>query len=278
MTTRARAVVLADAAAITALGASLDETWEALLASRSAVAPVTRFSTKRLAHHVAACIADLDLLRRPGENRTLALARAAARQIRTLPAGTFLIWTGLKGNAESLDEAQGGAPEALAEPWRARHYRARLAAALGLDPEDGMEVSAACASSTVGLALGAGLIASGERDRVLVCAADIVSRFAFLGFSVLQALTPSACRPFDMARDGLSLGDGAAAVLLASEEAARDHGLPADVRLAGWAVSNDATHITGPAADGRGLARAMRAAPSRAGCSSTRRRTVLAAV
>ncbi|MBI4879575.1 MAG: beta-ketoacyl-[acyl-carrier-protein] synthase family protein [Planctomycetes bacterium] len=265
MTGKARAVILADAAAMTALGASLDETWEGLLAGRSAVSSVTRFSTEHVAHHVAACIADLDGLRRAGENRTLALARAAALQLRALPAGTFLIWTGLKGNAEPLDEAQGGAAQALAEPWRARHYRERLAAALGLDPENGMEVSAACASSTVGLALGAGMIRSGERDSVLVCAADIVSRFAFLGFSALQALSSSACRPFDVARDGLCLGDGAAAVLLASEETAKRHGLERDIRLAGFGVANDATHITGPAADGRGLARAMRAALLRAG-------------
>ena len=128
-----------------------------------------------------------------------------------------------------------------------------------------MELNAACASSTAALALGAEMIRQGEARAVLVCAADVVSRFTFTGFCALRALTPAVCRPFDLRRDGLCLGDGAGALLLADEKTAAQSGRPPRARLAGWAIGNDATHITAPARDGCGLTAAIRRALEVAG-------------
>ena len=99
---------------------------------------------------------------------------------------------------------------------------------------------------------------------VLVCAADVVTRFTFTGFGAVKGLSATACRPFDVDRDGLILGDGAAMILLANGHAAHEYGLTPRARLAGWGLSNDANHITGPARDGRGLVAALRLALSRA--------------
>jgi 3-oxoacyl-[acyl-carrier-protein] synthase II len=264
-----RPVFIGAATAVTALGASLDTLWPALLEGRSAIGPVGgRFSTESLAFHEAACIPDLDPLEPPHQSRTVELLSRCLEGQPPLSDETFVIWTGVKGDAEYVEALcdLGAKPSAIAQlPYLPEHYRHWACERLGLQSGNGLELNAACASSTAGLALGANRIASGENDTVLVCAADLASRFTFTGFSVLKALSPTRCRPFDAQRDGLSLGDGASAILLCSEETLASHNLSPLGRLTGWGIANDANHITGPARDGCGLTAAIRLALNGAG-------------
>ena len=114
------------------------------------------------------------------------------------------------------------------------------------------------------MARAASLIAAGRSEAVLVICMDLVSEFVFSGFSALRALTPGVCRPFDRHRDGLTLGEGGAALLLMSRERARREGRPVLGVVAGWGAANDATHITAPARDGCGLIQSVRQALERA--------------
>lgn len=123
-----------------------------------------------------------------------------------------------------------------------------------------MEVNAACASSTYGLALGAEMIRQDIVESVLVCAADPVSRFIFTGFAALRALSPTVCRPFDVSRDGLLIGEGAFAMLLMSERLVESQKSTPLALLSGWGIANDANHITAPARDGSGLIHAIHTA------------------
>jgi len=92
---------------------------------------------------------------------------------------------------------------------------------------------------------------------VLVCCADIVTEFIFSGFSALKALSSVPCRPFDRNRKGLSLGEGAAAlVIMSPKEALKQNRKPLG-KITGWGVANDATHITAPAQTGCGLVQAV---------------------
>lgn len=252
-----RPVYLHAAAAVTALGDDLESTWQALCNGRSAVTDCTRFSTKALHFHAAAATDWLTEVSRRGESALAALTRLTARQLSDVAPETAIIWAGVKGHVEWLQN-----PEQARRcdfPFHPRDYRTIVANELGLCGR-GFEVNAACASSTAALALAAQMVASGEEESVLVCAADMVSAFIFKGFAALRALTPSVCRPFDACRDGLALGDGAAAVLLSSCKEG------AQARLAGWGLSNDANHITGPARDGRGLIAAIQTALTEAAC------------
>jgi 3-oxoacyl-[acyl-carrier-protein] synthase II len=129
----------------------------------------------------------------------------------------------------------------------------------------GININAACASSTIAVARAASLIAAGKVEAVLVVCVDLVSEFVFSGFSALHALSPGVCRPFDRNRDGLTLGEGAAALLLMSRERAQREGRPELGVIAGWGAANDATHITAPARDGCGLIQSVRQALKRAG-------------
>ena len=64
----------------------------------------------------------------------------------------------------------------------------------------GINISASCASSTIAIAQGSAMIASGQTDAVLICCADVVTEFTFSGFSSLKIVSPVACRPFDKDR------------------------------------------------------------------------------
>ena len=115
-------------------------------------------------------------------------------------------------------------------------------------------ISNACASGTNALAWAAGLVRNGQASRVLA-----------LGFDALRAATPEKCRPFDSARSGLSLGEGAAAFLI--EEA--NAGAPPLAAIAGYGFANDNHHLTQPEPEGAGPRLSMRRALDDAGWSHT---------
>jgi len=202
-----KAVYIVKQAVATGLGSSIEENWDRLVKGESAIAAVAPRQAHRSGGRGAALIPDLVPV--AGENRVCAAARRALDRIRPVSPDTCIVWTGLKGNAEYIE---GGGKKAM--PFLPGHYRRWVAGLLG-NRGPWLDISAACASSTVGLAIGAQKIAQSEYGGVLVCAADVVTGFVAAGFSALKALTAGACRPFDSARDGMSVGDGAVAMLLA---------------------------------------------------------------
>ena len=121
-------------------------------------------------------------------------------------------------------------------------------------------VSAACISGLSALQQGAALIRRGLADAVFVAGADLISQFVLSGFNSLKSFDPDGCRPFDKSRIGLSLGEGAAAIILVKRKLLSSPG----ILLAGFGTSNDANHLTGPSRDGSGLALAIRRALAKA--------------
>ncbi len=122
-------------------------------------------------------------------------------------------------------------------------------------------VSAACISGLSALQQGAAIIRRGLADVVFVAGVDLISHFVLSGFNTLKSLDPDGCRPFDKARIGLSLGEGAGTIILAKGELLRSP----RIRLTGGGTSNDANHLTGPSRDGSGLALAIHRALAQAG-------------
>jgi 3-oxoacyl-[acyl-carrier-protein] synthase II len=113
--------------------------------------------------------------------------------------------------------------------------------------------------------MAADLIADGVVDVALAGGADALTRICYMGFSALKLLDPGPCRPFDRARRGMSIGEGAAFVVLEEERRARARGARVYAELAGAGMTTDAYHVTAPQPDGEGMARAMRAALAQAG-------------
>lgn len=120
--------------------------------------------------------------------------------------------------------------------------------------------STACSSST--LAIGAALDAlrDGEIDIALAGGSDGLCQLTYAGFNSLRAVAAEACRPFRGDRDGMSLGEGAAVLVLETARHARARGASAWAVLAGAGGSCDAGHMTAPSKDGEGPKRAVEAA------------------
>ncbi|MEV4344668.1 beta-ketoacyl-[acyl-carrier-protein] synthase family protein [Actinoplanes sp. NPDC049596] len=127
--------------------------------------------------------------------------------------------------------------------------------------------SAACASGAEAIAQGVRLIRSGEADVVIAGGAEAcIAPITVAGFAQARTLSKRndeptrASRPFDVDRDGFVLGEGAGVVVLERADFAAARGARPVARVAGFGVTADAYHITGPEPSGEGQIRAIRAA------------------
>ena len=115
-------------------------------------------------------------------------------------------------------------------------------------------VSNACISGVLGIGIGYRYIQSGMYDNAVVCGGDILSQFVISGFQSFQSLSPEPCKPYDISRNGLSLGEACGTIVLTSD--------PSGIRgqkiiVEGTSTSNDANHISGPSRTGEELALAV---------------------
>ena len=124
--------------------------------------------------------------------------------------------------------------------------------------------SSACASSAHAIAQGAGLIAQGQVDVAMVGGSEAISTAGCVrAWDAIRAMSPVACRPFSADRDGMVLGEGGAVLMLEAWDHAEARGARILGELVGWGMSSDAFHITQPSPEGQ--ARAMRQAARQAG-------------
>jgi 3-oxoacyl-[acyl-carrier-protein] synthase II len=125
--------------------------------------------------------------------------------------------------------------------------------------------STACSSSALAIAEAAAAVASGRVEAALAVGTDGLCRTTYAGFDALQALDPAGCRPFDRDRGGLSLGEGAAALVLEDAARARARGARLLARVLGHATTIDAHHMTAPDPEGQRALAALHEALASAG-------------
>ena len=155
----------------------------------------------------------------------------------------ILIISTTKGDVELLEES----PEA--DHLSPADSAQRIARELGFTTNP-IVVCNACISGLSALILASRLLEDGQYDYAVVCGADSQSRFIVSGFQSLKALSPEPCRPFDMERMGLNLGEAAATMILSKGVG--------DWTLGPGAIRNDATHISNPAKNGEGSCLALK--------------------
>ncbi len=126
-------------------------------------------------------------------------------------------------------------------------------------------IATGCAAGNSAIALGADLLRAGRADAMVVGGADELSQAMLMMFDSFRLLAADAVRPFDLVRDGLLLGEGAAALVLERECDARARGARIHGYVLGYANVADAHHVTAPHPQGRGAIRAMRQALAHAG-------------
>jgi 3-oxoacyl-(acyl-carrier-protein) synthase len=126
-------------------------------------------------------------------------------------------------------------------------------------------ISTACSSAANALILGANMLKAGEADIVVAGGTEALSLFHLNGFNSLMILDKERCRPFDDTRAGLNLGEGAAFVVMETEEHARHRQAPIHAYLSGYGNACDAFHQTASSDNGEGAFLAMREALGMAG-------------
>jgi len=270
-------VVVTGLGVISPFGLGVKAYWEGVRSGTCAIRPVTLIETEGFRCRIAAEVPD-PVPGSPRRSRADRLALAAAREA--------IDDAGLGANerrraALIVGAVGGGMLEAEAWYWRARRSGARpratrvlrsilpyshadvVGSRLGLGGPRETLVTA-CSSGAMSLAVAADLITDGVVPVALAGGADALTRICFMGFNALRLLDPDPCRPFDRARRGMSIGEGAGFVVLEDATHARARGARVYAELAGSGMTTDAFHVTSPHPDGEGMARAMAAALARA--------------
>jgi len=129
-------------------------------------------------------------------------------------------------------------------------------------------ISTACSSAANAVAMGARLIRTGRFDRVVVGGTECLSKFHINGFLSLMILSDAPSAPFDAHRKGINLGEGAAYLLLESEESLKSRGAKAWAELTGYGNACDAYHQTASSPEGDGAYLAMKEALEMSGINA----------
>jgi 3-oxoacyl-[acyl-carrier-protein] synthase I len=272
-------LVLSNFTATSCIGRGTAQTLESVVGERSGLAPC-RFESVRLETHVGE-VADVDAQGLPQEwrrwdcrNNRLAeiglrqdgfaeAVEEAARRYGRARVGMFLgtstagiLQTELAYRAR--DPVTGALPEAF--DYAGTHNTFSVAdylrRRLRLEGP-AVVVSCACASSAKVFGAAQRMIEAGLIDAALVGGVDSLCLTTLYGFHSLQLCAAGPCRPFDVARDGISIGEAAAFALLERPSGRTSSN---DVLLLGVGESNDAYHMSAPHPEGRGARLAMEAA------------------
>lgn len=129
----------------------------------------------------------------------------------------------------------------------------RISAYFGFQT-DPITVCNACISGVTGQTLALRLIDTGRCSCALVCGADLLTPFTVAGFQSFKALSPDGCRPFDIERIGLNIGEAAATIIFKKHDADADEGVWC---LCAGELNNDGYHVSAPSPDGDGTYRAI---------------------
>jgi 3-oxoacyl-[acyl-carrier-protein] synthase II len=150
------------------------------------------------------------------------------------------------------------------QPTRVVHYQIQQQG-LDLCNAFGFEgpittVSNACASGANAIGHAFELVRGGRAEKALAGGYDALCQLTFAGFDSLQALSPTSCRPFDAARNGLTLGEGAAILTLETLENARKRNAEILGEITGYGAATDTHHLAQPHPEGKAALAAMTAA------------------
>ena len=288
-------VVVTGMGALTALGLDVATTWEAMVAGRSGVGPITQFDPSRLTTRIAAEVKSFDassVLDRKEQRRNdryVQFALVAARQAMDqagLPAHLdgeaaertgVIVGTGIGGIRTLADQVllMGERGPDRMSPFLIPMAISNLAAgviAIVFGPQGpNFGVVSACATGGHAIGEASEVIRRGDADVMLAGGSEATMHESLIGgFAAMRALSTRndeperASRPFDRGRDGFVIGEGCGIVVLESLDHARARGAEPLAEVVGYGATADASHITLPAAGGAGAVRAIRRALEKA--------------
>lgn len=288
-----RRVVITGMGAITPIGNSVDEFWAGVRQQKVGIDFITRFDASDYKAKLAAEVKNFDAknymdFKMAKRMETFSQYAVAAAGEAIADAGldmadedAYMAGTSVSSGIGSLDAMEREHKKLLEKgPSRVNPLLVPLmitnmaagnvAIAFGLKGKS-LNVVTACASGTNAVGEGYRSIQSGEADIMVSGGTEsAVTPIGIGGFAALTALSAStdpkrASIPFDRDRSGFVMGEGAGILVLEELEHAKRRGAHIYAEITGYGCSNDAFHITSPAEDGSGAARAMTNAMNEAG-------------
>ena len=286
-------VVITGIGALTPVGTTITETWDALKAGQSGLGPVTLFDPSRIGCEVAAEVKGFDAEERFGRrearkmDRVTALSLAAAREAwenagspKVDPSrGGVVFGTAVGGMQTVIEQAAilADRPDRLSPHFLPNFLVDTPTSYIATDLQlrgPNFAIVSACATGAHAIGVAGEMLRRGEADVILAGGADAgVIEVLLAGFTVMKALgkprpgepLSTASRPFDVTRDGFVIGEGAVVVVLERLADAVRRGAEPIAELVGYGASNDAYHIAAPHPEGIGVIEMMRAVLDRAG-------------
>jgi 3-oxoacyl-[acyl-carrier-protein] synthase II len=275
-------VVVSGVGVVSPYGAGAKTFWAGLARGTCAIRPLTAIDTEGFRSRIGAEVPPDELAalgpsrrRARADRLALAAAREALADADLSPgdracAGLFVGAVGggmFEAEEWYWEETRTGRPSRKLRslrsilPWS---HAETLGFKLGLGgPKE--TIVMACASGAASIALGLDLIRSGAAPLALCGGVDALTRICFMGFNALRLLDPEPCRPFDRNRKGMSIGEGAAFLVLEESAHCRERGGRAFAEVLGAGMTTDAHHVTAPEPGGEGMIRAMEEALAAAG-------------
>lgn len=282
-----RRVVVTGLGLLSPLGLSVNETWQALLAGKSGIGPITHFDCEDYSTRFAGEVkgfAPTDYIDKKDVkkmDRFIQLGIAAGRQ--ALMDSGFTI---TKENAHRIGVSIGSGIGGL-DQIEQNHTKLMNSGPKRVSPffvpstitnmisgflsimegikGPNLNIVTACTTGVHNIGIGARLIQYGDADAMLVGGAEAsITPLGIAGFAAARALSSrndapqQASRPWDKDRDGFVMGEGAGVMLLEAYEGAVARGAHIYGELVGFGMSGDAYHMTSPPEDGEGAAAAMR--------------------
>nr|WP_227691554.1 beta-ketoacyl-ACP synthase II [Psychrobacter aestuarii] len=298
-------VVVTGMGAITPLGLDVESTWTRLLNGESGISEIDHFDTDGFRARIAGVVKDFDAKQymNPKDSRrydtfmhyavaATGMALQQAGYIETVDAndapiqGTdperfgVILGSGIGGiqtiedSCATLNDKGAKKVSPFIIPGSIVNMAAGLVAIKHNLKGPNLATATACTTATHAIGLAARLIAYGDADVMIAGGSEKGSSpLGMSGFGAMHALSTrneeptKASRPFDKDRDGFVLGDGSGVLVLESLAHAKARGATILAEVAGFGMSDDASHITAPPEDGRGAARAMKNALHDAGIS-----------
>lgn len=290
-----RRVVVTGFGAVTPLGNDVATTWDGLLKGRSGIDRIASFDTSRHTVKIAGEVKEFDPEQKiPPKSakrldRCVQLALWAAIEAVEAAGIDFtqydpdrvgvIIGSGIGGlqtweaeYTKFIEQGPGRVSPFLIPMMICDMTSGYVSIHWGLKGPNYTTVSA-CASGAHAIGDSFRAIKYGDADVMVTGGAEAsVTPFSLAGFSNMRALSrrndepQKASRPFDRARDGFVIAEGAAALVLEELESARRRGATIYCEIAGFGATGDGYHITAPAPEGEGARRSMARAMKEAGC------------
>ena len=227
---------------ISPLGKTAEENWTAMMDNRSGISLIPNAGFD----HRSVYLSKITKLTGAGKFASLIIqaietVKCEIDEFILLSARTIFIISSTKGD-----------PEQIKNPFNAAISAIQQRCNLANRP---LIISNACISGIVAINTAHNLINAGLYDHAVVIGCDVLSDFIIYGFQSLFAIGDAPCKPFDAARNGISIGEGCGAVVISGSENVYK---TAPFQLLAGTTANDANHISGPSRTGEGLFRSVR--------------------